>query len=370
MAELKLLIVEDDAELITSYERDVKSFNLASNVKIKYEQVSNKEDALSILKDKTIYFDAAIVDLKLDTPEKADEDYSGNDVIREIKSNLRFPVFVVTGTPQHIAQDLKIQSSFFKIKTRGEEDNHLQQLVDIYNTGITKIINSKGLIEDFLNNIFWNHLSNSMGNWIDDNSRSPEEKQKSLLRYTLMHMQEYIDEDIEKYHPSEFYITEPIKKNIFTGDIVSFKNGDRFIILTPSCDIVLREDHTRNTKLILFCKIKNLNNEIKNFDKLSLTTGNSNDDKKRLFRFIENSSTQNFHFIPKSNSLEAGLIDFQDKMTINEKEVVTLIESKEIIRNATVSIPFLKDIISRYSNYYARQGSPDFNVEEVYNSLF
>jgi CheY-like chemotaxis protein len=370
MAELKLLIVEDDPELITSYERDITSFNLESNIRIEHEQVSNKEDALAILKDKSIYFDAAIVDLKLDSAEKGDEDYSGNDVIREIKSNLRFPVFVVTGTPQHIEEDLKTQSSLFKIKTRGEEDNLLQQLVDIYNTGITKIINSKGTIEEYLNNIFWNHLSNSMDNWINDRSRDPEEKQKSLLRYTLMHMQEYIDEDIEKYHPSEFYITEPIKKNIFTGDIVSFKNGDRFIILTPSCDIVLRADQTRNTKLILFCKIKDLQNEIKNYDKLNLHTGDSNEDKKRLFRFIENKSSQNFHFIPKSNFLHAGLIDFQDKMTINEKDVVQLIEQKELIRNATVSMPFLKDIISRYSNYYARQGSPDFNAAEVYDSLF
>lgn len=368
MAELKLLIVEDDAELITAYNRDIESFNLASEVKIIQQQVSDKEAALAILKDKKVYFDAAIVDLKLDSNEKSDDDYSGNEIIREIKSNLRFPVFVVTGTPQHISEDLKTESSFFKIKTRGEEDNHLEQLVDIYKTGITKIINSKGHIEDFLNNIFWNHLSNSMENWIKDDSRSPEEKQKSLLRYTLMHMQEYIDEDIEKYHPSEFYITEPIKKNIFTGDIITLE-GNRYIVLTPSCDIVLRSDGTRNTKHILFCKIKILPEVIENYESLTMETGKNNPVKITLNGFIHNNK-QNFHFIPKSNLLEAGLIDFQDKLTIPENHVNDLIKNGGIVRNATISMPFLKDIISRYSNYYARQGSPDFDKDEIYKSLF
>ncbi|MFC7773538.1 hypothetical protein [Flavobacterium sp. GCM10027622] len=369
MAELKLLIVEDDAELITAYNRDIQSFNLASDVKIIQQHVADKEAALNILKDKKVYFDAAIVDLKLDSNEKTDDNYSGNDVIREIKSNLRFPVFVVTGTPQHISEDLKIESSFFKIKTRGEEDNHLEQLVDIYKTGITKIINSKGHIEDFLNNIFWNHLSNSMENWIKDESRSPEEKQKSLLRYTLMHMQEYIDEDIEKYHPSEFYIIEPIKKHIYTGDIITFEEN-RYIVLTPSCDIVLRPDKTRNTKRILFCKIKKLDEVIENYSNLSLETGENNPAKRSLNNYIQNNSKQNFHFIPKSNLIEAGLIDFQDKLTIAENEVNGLVENGKIVRKAAISTPFLKDIISRYSNYYARQGSPDFDKEEIYKSLF
>lgn len=360
---MKLLIVENEPEQVQLYLDVIESYNKTSKIQIEAQPFFNIEDAKEALKNG--YYDAAIIDLKLSDNST---ELQGMEIVNSIIDKLRFPVFIVSGS---IGQIDVPESALFKKRLRdGDFKVILNEIEQIYNTGITKILNSKGTIEEYLNNIFWNHLSNSMENWINDKSRSPEEKQKSLLRYTLMHMQEYIDEDIEKYHPSEFYIAEPIKKNIFTGDIVSFKNGDRFIILTPSCDIVLRENQTRNTKLILFCRIKDLNDEIKNFDKLSLTTGNSNDDKKRLFRFIENNSTQNFHFIPRSNFLAAGLIDFQDKMTMNEKEVVQLIGEKELVRNATVSMPFLKDIISRYSNYYARQGSPDFNVEEVYNSLF
>ena len=129
MKELKLLIVEDTEDLIFSYERDIKSFNLASEVKIIPLIVKEKDQAISILKDKVQYFDAAIVDLKLDKNGLPDEDYSGNEVLREIKGNLRFPVFIITGTPNQLAEDIRQENSFFKLKPRGEEDNYLEQLV-------------------------------------------------------------------------------------------------------------------------------------------------------------------------------------------------------------------------------------------------
>lgn len=363
MAELKLLIVEDDAELIIAYNRDIKSFNLESDIKISHTQVSDKLIALSILKDKEIYFDAAIVDLKLDSNGKVDDDYSGNDVIREIKSNLRFPVFVVTGTPQHIAADLKNQSSLFKIKTRGEEDNHLQQLVDIYNTGITRILGRSGQIESYLDKIFWNHLSNSMESWIVDESRTSEEKEKALLRYTLSHIQEHLDltenqKSFEYYTPSEFYIIPPIKPNLFTGDIVKIL-GNRYIVLNPACDF-------GNGKIenILFVTIKNWESIDSEFNNRPISKVKESKLKEHI-----NNKIPRFHFIPKTNIINAGFIDFQDKKTYNLGRVNSLIGKDKIIRIATISTPFLKDIISRYSNYYSRQGSPDFNIDEVYKSL-
>jgi hypothetical protein len=359
---MKLLIVENEPEQVQLYLDVIESYNKTSEVQIEAEPFYNLEDAKEALNNGI--YDAAIVDLKL-TENTAE--LQGMEIVNSIIDKLRFPVFIVSGS---IGQIDSPESALFKKRLRdGDFKEILKEIEKIYNTGITKILNNKGTIEEYLNNIFWNHLSNSMENWIDDDSRSPEQKQKSLLRYTLMHMQEYIDEDIEKYHPSEFYIIEPIKSNIFTGDIITFE-GNRYIVLTPSCDIVLRQDKTRNTKKILFCKIQKLSDIIDNYSNLTMQTGESNSTKKNLTNYIKNNSKQNFHFIPKNNLIEAGLIDFQDKLTIAENEVNDLIKNKIIVRNATVSMPFLKDIISRYSNYYSRQGSPDFNSDEIYSSLF
>jgi len=369
MNELKLLIVEDDEELIKSYKRDVKSFNLTSGVKIKEVVINDKDKAIEILEDSNIYFDAAIVDLRLDKNGLADQIYSGNEVIRKIKNNLRFPVFVITGTPHLIDPDLTIQNSLFKIKTRGEDDNYLDQFIEIYNTGITKILSRKGIIEQYLNNIFWNHLSASLDIWINDKKRTPEEKQKSLLRYTLLHIQEYLeitnDSDFEDYHPAETYITPAIKDSLFTGDIVvENKTFQKYIILTPSCDMAQKK-----AKDFLLVTIENCDSGIVNEKRNLLKKGKADEDvlaeaENTIKALIDNSYSNKYHFLPAYKEIKAGLINFQKLKSVRSKDFG---DNYNIV--ASTNSSFTKDIVARFSYYYSRQGSPDFNIDEIYQSL-
>lgn len=359
---MKLLIVEDNKAQVQTYKDNIESFNKKNDVKVEYNIFEKLEDARDSLLSPE--YDGAIIDLKL---SQGTDELEGLEIVEEIEQNQRFPIFIVSGSLSSI--DDKEENAFFKKRDRVSDfQSILSELVEIYQTGITKILGRKGEIENYLTGIFWNHLSNSMESWVKDTTRTPEQKQKSLLRYTLSHMQEHIDEEIEKYHPSEFYITEPIKKNIYTGDIVKYDNN-RFIVLTPSCDIHVRDNGSRNANRILFCKIVPLNIAVKNFNLLKAETGKKNDDRRRLNSYITNGK-QNYHFMPKSNLIEAGLIDFQNKITLETSKVDMLIDKNKMIRVATVSSPFLKDIISRYSNYFSRQGSPDFDTCEVYDSLF
>lgn len=367
MKELKLLIVEDDSNVIATYTRDINSYNKTNgDLNIKETILSDKDQALDMLKNSDNIFDGAIIDL--DLKQSGGSDSSGNEVIKEVKGNLRFPVFVISGTSHNLDQSLSEETSFFKVRDRDADFDFIEEIVAIFNTGITEILNRKGTLESYINDIFWNHMSNSMELWINDSTRTPQEKENSLLRYTLLHMQEYIDEALEKYHPSEFYITKPIRKNLFTGDIIELEEN-RYLILTPSCDIVMRPDGPRNADFILFCKIKPLESIVKNYELLKHDTSPNNDNRKRINGFFENKN-QKYHFIPKAKSIEPGLIDFQEKLTIPSTDVDELLKAKKINRIATISQPFLKDIISRYSNYYSRQGSPDFNSDELYNSIF
>ncbi len=356
---MNLLIVEDDKTAIESYSDNIQSFNKTSDIKISFvvkEDLSSAKDAL-ISPD----FDGAIVDLKL----SASNQLEGLEIVNEIEENQRFPIYIVSGS---IAQVTKEENSFFKKKSRDSNFKEiLNEIVQIYQTGITKILGKKGDFDKYLNNIFWKHLSNSMEFWINDSTRTSEEKQKSLLRHTISHMHEYIDEEVEKYHPSEFYIIPPIKTDLYTGDIVKY-NGERLIVLTPSCDMVLRSEG-RNAERILFCKILELKDKVENISSLTMTTSKNNRTRTKIESLIDNKK-QNTHFIPVSKSIEAGIIDFQSTCSFETLEVEEYIKSGEMKRLATISLPFIKDIISRYTSYFARQGSPDFDIDEVYHSLF
>lgn len=358
---MNLLIVEDDKATIQSYIDNIESFNKTSEIQIEPEVKENLADAKKSLISPN--YDAAIIDLKLSSTSG---DLEGLEIVEDIQNKLRFPIFIVSGSLGQVEQE---ENAFLKKRSRdGSFKDILTEIINIHKTGVTKILGKKGTIENYLNSIFWNHMSNSMDLWVNDTTRTALEKEKSLLRYTLLHMQEYIDEELEKYHPSEFYITKPIKKNLFTGDIIALEKN-RFLILTPSCDIVLRKDGKRNADFILFCKIRPLQDIVENYNLLNQYTSPNNSNRKRLIGFFENKK-QKYHFIPKAEGIEPGLIDFQEKLTISSNEVDELLKAIKIDRIATISQPFLKDIISRYSNYYSRQGSPDFDSNEIYSSIF
>ena len=81
-------------------------------------------------------------------------------------------------------------------------------------------------------------------------------------------------------------------------------------------------------------------------------------------KLVRNNSSY-FHFIPKHNEIKAGIIDFQHKLSVATDEIEAKILNTEVERFATISMQFLKDLIERYSSYYSRQGSHDFDVDEV-----
>lgn len=355
---MKLLIVEDDKATIQSYEDNIESFNKSIDFEITPVIKDNIETAKKALTSPE--YDAAIVDLKLSSNTTVLE---GIEIVNDIYNKLRFPVFIVSGSIGQVEYE---ENTFLKKRSRdGDFKDILNEITAIYNTGITKILGRSGQINDYLNKIFWNHLSNSLDVWVNDSSRSPEDKQKSLLRYTLLHMLEYLDEN--NVHPSEFYLTRPVKENLSTGDLVLL-NGNRYVVLTPACDFVYRSSGDRNIRKAFLLKIIELNDHFTNLEESIQKKEISKTLQGKLEKIITNNKPY-YHFIPKHSAINAGIIDFQDKLSIPIEDIEAGIKNKEIDRFATITLPFLKDLIERYSSYYARQGSPDFNVEDIINTF-
>lgn len=362
MEELRILIVEDDKAIYNDvYKRNVDLFNKENKEhQITDVWIQSKDEAISALKNPDNIFDGAIVDL--DLMGSGGTDTSGNEVVKEIKENLRFPTFVITGTRHHISDELNVPSSVFNVFDRDEVDvmDTLDKFKRIKATGILNLLNRNGKIEELIQNIFWNHISTSIDNWALDNKRTSAEKEDSLLRYTILHMLEYLDES--KVHPSEFYITRPVKESLSTGDLITF-GDNRFVVLTPACDFAQKK-----VSKVFLLRIKDISEEVSGTDEIQTIEGLSNSKKGKLEKLIRNSSSY-FHFIPQHNGINAGIIDFQHKLSMPIEEMEAGIKSAEIDRFATISMPFLKDLIERYSSYYSRQGSPDFDSDEIINSL-
>lgn len=359
----KLLIVEDDTGVVQTYERRIQLFNQKQDLlteEIKYEFstdiAKNKSEAIEKISNLENSYDGAIIDLDLEG--RGGEDSSGLDVIQYIKNNERFPVFIISGTTHQLSDDEDItQNDLYRIFVRGEDFDFIQEFVNIHSTGITDILNRTGKIEEFINTIYWKHLSTSLLPWIEDSIRTEEDKKQSLIRYCIMHLQEYLDistgesSKFSNYFPAEFFITGPIKNHIFTGDIFEYESNF-YTVITPACDL-----GNGKANKVLCLKVNNLN-EIDNvFDKKEVTG--------KIKSYFSNKFDR-YHFVPslyfKGKKYPAGLLDFQNQVSF---DLDLFSANDQVKRIATISQPFLKDLIARYARYYSRQGAPDISREQL-----
>lgn len=362
--ELKLLIIEDDSHQIEMYNDRIELHNYRENEKIIATCINNLEEGLHALQDPD--YDAAIIDLKL---SPGDQEGKGNQLIEKIRSSLRIPIVIISGYPQDLDPQYKSDTNPFITVHKKDEDfsKILGDIIAIYKTGITNILGKKGHIEDYLNNIFWYHLASTVDYW-KDQVNDHNDIEKVLLRYTLSHLQEYLElhdsqEEFEDYLPIEMYVSPPIKKKLFTGDIIKSKDNTHWIILNPSCDMAQAK-----AKDVTIAQIEKIENEyilnLKRAIRQGTDENNTISKKMELEKLIRNNGSLKYHFLPQSSCFEGGFVNFQKISSIRYKEV-----EKEFIRVASVTDRFAKDIIARFSHYYSRQGQPDFNTSRILEEL-
>ena len=347
---MKLLLVDDDDQQNKILKDAVDIFNLNSDVKINLDVATTYSDGLSKIQASNNY-DGAIIDLRL---EKNDQVGLGNKLIKEIIKNLRFPVRVITTHKGDLDPEFQIENILFKCKGRGEEDYDivLNEFKKIFLTGITSILNNQGQIQLNITKVFWKHISEILPEFISYKEKDPEwDGEKVLLRYISSHILEYleisIDNNLEPVHNIEFYIKPPVKDKIFTGDIIKFKEDEIFgIILTPACD--LATDYHREKPKAKFVTVA----RIYNYDEV--VNGRTPEHIDLLKR---NNLDLKYHFLPNTILFKGGFVNFQHILSIPIKEF----DNKEKIEvECVITNPFRKDIISRFANYFSRQGQPAF----------
>lgn len=360
---INLLMVEDDLSQQQLMEDAIEDYIEANNLEISIDFSATANDA--ILKLDQGKYDAVFVDLVLEGDGGANA--SGNEVIRHILNNhkLRLVVYVVSGTLHSLHTDFVdiFHNPLMKKFDRDESsDKILSELVDIVNTGVTKIFGTNGELESQINEIFYRHLAMGFDWW----AKPKKDVNRELLRYFTIHMLEYLDmprtssegDGISvRYLNPEFYIYPCIKKDISTGDITSH-DGDRFITLSPACDIERREDGSYNTERVLLARVVKLDKEIFDNDDVKYYGKKNNSEAWRRFcEGLRGTNPRNrFHYLPEYLELYEAVIDFKNLCSV---PLTDYVDPQKYQRIATVSSPFLKDIQSRFSSYYARQGQPE-----------
>lgn len=361
MMEIKLLIVDDDEQIIKDFQQTIERIERSSTT-IKYKIYSAKTLDEALMYCNYYKLDIAIVDLNLKESGLDNED--GNNVIEKIISNFRIPILVISGEPDKLKEEHK-KNKLIKLIIRGDEEYTNKKIFDDY---IPSLLGSKtfqyfsrnGFLEQKINIFYWENLQETIDSWNDIAQTHSTEIDKILSRHTVASLNEqlYVNGNIghfDKFHPAEMYIIPRIKQHYHTGDILK-KEESTYIILNPACDIVnqVNLDFYILVQIMNFSDLPLLQEKIKEGIDVSLDFYNKiNKQGKNCYNDCKNNKKDRFHYLPSFHSINEGIIDFQ---RITKIAVENITEYQPI---ASISSIFLKDIIARFSAYYARQGQPN-----------
>jgi len=340
MSTFQLLLVEDDVDRVEEYQGVLDVYVEEHGRRMEMRVVKTLDEAERGLDE---WVDAAIVDLNLgkDTSD-------GGKIVDKLKDSFRVPVAVLTGTPAD-AEDAPPVVGIF---TKGEHQfvEVLDRLWSIYEIGLTKIMGGRGLLEERLNQVFLKNLLPTVDVWLEYGKEDSDRTEKALLRYALGHLMASLEGDETPCYPEEVYLAPPLDDSLKTGSLVRCKSKQtRHLVMTPACDLVIRGNGKPKTNVVVVAEVVR---EASLFEELST-------DKKRKQRLRCNNDAGNFHWLPECQSQKGGFVDFRRLETVAWNEFDKRFDRMQ----ARVAPSFVKDIVSRFSAFYARQGQPAINPQ-------
>lgn len=162
----------------------------------------------------------------------------------------------------------------------------------------------------------------------------------------------------EKVHPMQFYIYPTNLAEYECGEILE-KDKEVFVILTPSCDFILREK-SRKVDEVLLAKTTLLSNTKEYREYQSKKDVNK---KEKLIRLIESRKGDRYFFLPQTPFIENRIIDFQSKKMVKYDDLANY------TRVAKLDSPYAESMVSSFIRYYNRIGYPDIDSELILKAL-
>lgn len=357
MMNLKILLVEDDASQIEIVQDFCDNLSFEVNLTV----VNDLDSALREVFSNS--FDGILVDLHLTSLSQAPE---GVELVKRVRETSCVPVFVITGFPEDIG-GVSENEYLYGVYRRDQidYDGLFDKILNIKRTGILDSLSSNGDLLTDIRTIFWNYFSKNLSSLIDEKI-----EKAGIVRAILCYLSEKYQVDAfagGKANPIDMFIIPMMKEKLSTGDIVKSKNKDIwYVVLSPACDVAQNKaDKIQLCELEAFTDKKSFfSKKIKKIKNDSTTEDEKENLKKQCSDLIGNAGSLKYHFLPKCNSFPGGLLNFHRTSSFSPTEVANEFEVVGHITNA-----FLKDLIARFSMFYARQGQPDFDRDSILESM-
>ncbi len=371
---MRILLIEDCDTDIEAFKSSVDAWNVGKSESIVVAECKSLEDSLNKLLTVSEW-DGIVLDLKLPN------DKNGKDVVKRLNELYwRIPVVVLTGTPSE--DNDTYQEGCFKSFIKGEQEHKviLDLLWDCKRSGLMELLGGKGSFEKYLKTVFdkcivprfdeWRSLLSKFGS--DD---AEKETKAALSRHVLNCLQAILQQDDSSIQPEECYLLLPDEALATPrpGMILQNSQNSWYLVLNPACDLALQDGGSINSTLMLLVRIDS-EEEVLMLQMQSPEEGQTLSKRLREHNkhvreeAFKNNGPIRFHWLPKCGNFDGGFVNFRNIISAD----ISKFGSEYVINKSkfVVHPDILKNIQSRFANYYARQGQPNINITRFSSDSF
>lgn len=363
-----ILYVEDRKENILSLQDEVDEWNerhIGVNREFRIVSASSHDAALRELSE--VRVDCVLLDLRVPMSEGTQDNADvGNGLAVEVLKSRGMPLAVISGYIGELENDTKhggLVGVFDKgdvteeggyrgaVTWLGSQWEMMQVLT------LSRMQIDRSTAEIFVKRLWpqWEALLKVSG--------SDQERLATVVsRQFMSHAADLFGLEVsenETWHPFENYVVPPLlDSRAHTGDIFDL-DGERWIVLTPQCDMA-----TGKVQTILLAKCSvGIDGFRESVDALNASE-TSNKARLKAERMLRDNVNQNvspsLHFLPPIPGEEEALMVEFGTLKVLEK---VYLEANLASRVASVSTPFLSNLVQRFGASASRAGQPNIDVK-------
>ena len=365
-----MLVVEDEDRMITLLNDALEDWNAANKNGARcFEAITAKNPESAAQELDTRKIDCALVDLRLppdEASEKTDAS-NGNTLATRLLQEIGIPVAIISG---HSGDADRSLVDGITVRAFQKADDGYEKAVDWLGCQwelMDALRAVRRRLEQSTAEVFarriWPNWSQMAAAIDQDNERLAI----AIARQYASHTAELLGQDAScDWHPYEnFIVPSYIADRAHTGDIFHLDEV-KWIVLTPQCDMATGK--VQNV-LLAECAFgsegwseRQRDQWDENLRELRAATSNNKRKKpaKLLRDFVNQNLPASVHFLPPiPGSQEPILVQFSKIRTIPLVEL-----NKQLTtRVASVSPPFLSNLVQRFGAFISRTGQPNIGVE-------
>ena len=370
----QILVIDDEVEICKQIQRHFEEEKLDDTERT--IQITAKQDfkeAVELLETQKI--DAIILDVRAEGEPDA-----GIKTLNKIKETRFVPIVFYTANPNYVNE---LITSVIRVveKTEGLDAIH-SALKEMVSTGIPAA-NRAILrhVEHVQRDFMWNsHEILSAYHQEPDKlsiaflmarrlAASLESTGVGRLAKDMGYSGDQLL-DGDTVHPMYFYIIPPIQNGLHTGALYRESDNKFWVILSNACDLELRPVKNEESQFYRKADHILLAECLPIQDQNEHEEWSSKKNKKTIANFrklIANNrdggQPERYFFLPAALGFSDLLVDVQSLKAVTAEML------EEMTPLAIIDSPFRESLISRFTRFYSRIGTPNINVEVILDRL-